>query len=147
MLALPLAGCGSSPGAMSFSGGQTNAAGSDFAAGNSGSRAGNVVTPIAPSAPAGNAVATASLNPAAPDRVPAQTFYPAKSQRVRSDRDAVTKEQVLTWAQQGTRDDIIIDCIERGQTIFHLSAADEQHLRQQGVSDDVIIAMRETSRR
>lgn len=61
--------------------------------------------------------------------------------------ERLTTEQVAMWAQQGMRDDIIIDRIERAQTIIRLSAAEEQSLRQQGVSEDVIFALKETARR
>jgi hypothetical protein len=71
--------------------------------------------------------------------------YQTEITRTRHER--LSCEQVAMWAQQGTRDDIIIDRIERAQTIFRLTAADEQSLRQQGVSEDVICAMRETARR
>ena len=59
----------------------------------------------------------------------------------------LSAEQVVTWSQAGTRDDIIIDRIERSDTVFRLTAGDEQHLRRQGVSDDVIYAMKDTARR
>jgi surface antigen len=65
----------------------------------------------------------------------------------RPSNQRLTKEQVATWARQGTRDDIIIDRIERSDSVFRLSAADEQNLQQQGVSEDVILAMKETARR
>jgi hypothetical protein len=57
---------------------------------------------------------------------------------------SVTQDEVVIWATQGTRDDVIIDRIERSRAVFRLSAADEQHLRQQGVSGDVIVAMKES---
>ena len=66
---------------------------------------------------------------------------------VRTSRQRVTKEQVALWARQGTRDDIIIDRIERSDSFIRLSAADEQNLLDQGVSEDVVMAMKETARR
>jgi hypothetical protein len=60
---------------------------------------------------------------------------------------AVAKGDVIAWTQQGTRDDIIIDRIERSGTVFHLTAADESDLRDRGVSEAVIRAMRDTQRR
>jgi hypothetical protein len=60
---------------------------------------------------------------------------------------AVSKGDVITWTQQGTRDDLIIDRIERSGTVFHLTAADESDLRDRGVSESVIRAMRDTQRR
>ena len=59
----------------------------------------------------------------------------------------VSKGDVVTWTQQGTRDDLIIDRIERSGTVFHLTAADESDLRDRGVSESVIRAMRDTQRR
>jgi hypothetical protein len=59
----------------------------------------------------------------------------------------VTREQVVQWTQAGVRDDIIVDRIERSDSVFRLSTADERSLRQQGVSEGVIVAMRNTARR
>jgi hypothetical protein len=59
----------------------------------------------------------------------------------------LTQEQVVTWTKSGTRDDIIIDRIERSDVVFRMTATEEQNLRQQGVSSDVIFAMKETCRR
>jgi hypothetical protein len=60
---------------------------------------------------------------------------------------AVSKGDVIGWTAQGTRDEIIIDRIERSGTVFHLTAADESDLRDRGVSEAVIRAMRDTQRR
>jgi hypothetical protein len=60
---------------------------------------------------------------------------------------AVTKRDVVRWTSRGTRDDVIIDRIERSGTVFHLSRADEQDLRDSGVSEMVIQDMRATARR
>ena len=54
---------------------------------------------------------------------------------------------VVAWSRQGKTDDVIIDRIERGDTVFHLTAADETGLHARGVSDDVIRAMKQTQRR
>ncbi|HEX8912127.1 MAG TPA: glycine zipper domain-containing protein [Humisphaera sp.] len=59
----------------------------------------------------------------------------------------VTREQVVQWTQAGVRDDIIVDRIERSDTVFRMTAADERDLRQQGVSETVLMAMRDTARR
>src|SRR5437016_4197101 len=61
--------------------------------------------------------------------------------------DTVTKRDVMKWTTRGTRDDVIIDRIERSGTVFHLSRADEQDLRDAGVSEMVIQEMRATARR
>jgi hypothetical protein len=59
----------------------------------------------------------------------------------------VSKRDVIVWTQRGTRDDVIIDRIDRSGTVFHLSHSDEQDLRDAGVSEMVIQEMRATSRR
>lgn len=60
---------------------------------------------------------------------------------------ALSPHEVLDWTQAGARDDVIIDRIERSDTVFRLTAGDEMELRQKGVSEDVICAMKETARR
>jgi hypothetical protein len=59
----------------------------------------------------------------------------------------VTKKDVINWTARGTRDDVIIDRIERSGTVYHLTAKDENELRDQGVSEEVILAMKATARR
>src|SRR4051794_33101226 len=51
---------------------------------------------------------------------------------------AVSKRDVMKWTSRGTRDDVIIDRIERSGTVFHMSRGDEQDLRDAGVSEMVI---------
>jgi hypothetical protein len=60
---------------------------------------------------------------------------------------AVTKQDVINWTARGTRDDIIIDRIERSGTVYHLTAKDENDLRDRGVSEAVIQSMKATARR
>jgi hypothetical protein len=57
----------------------------------------------------------------------------------------VSSEDVIAWSLRGTSDDIIIDRIEHSPSIFHLSASEEIHLRDAGVSNDVIRAMKATA--
>jgi hypothetical protein len=59
----------------------------------------------------------------------------------------VTKNDVIKWTDQGTKDDVIIDRIERSGTVFHMTAADENELRDAGVSEEVVRAMKDTARR
>lgn len=59
----------------------------------------------------------------------------------------MNSDDVVAWARQGKSDDVIIDRIERGDTVFHLTAGDETTLHARGVSDDVIRAMKQTERR
>jgi uncharacterized protein YcfJ len=61
--------------------------------------------------------------------------------------NSLTKSDVITWTDQGVRDDIIIDRVERSGTVFRLSAADQNDLRDRGVSESVIRAMKNTARR
>lgn len=63
------------------------------------------------------------------------------------DESNITPEVVASWAQAGARDDVIIDRIERSDAIIRLTAGDEVRLRRQGVSEDVICAIKETARR
>ena len=66
--------------------------------------------------------------------------------RRHSSDQSVTKAEVVDWTQRGTSDDVIIDRIERSGTVFHLTAADENDLRDRGVSESVIRVMRDTAR-
>ena len=59
----------------------------------------------------------------------------------------LTQDEVVVWAKSGASDDVIIDRIERSDSVFRLTAGDEMQLRRQGVSEDVICAMKETARR
>jgi outer membrane lipoprotein SlyB len=59
----------------------------------------------------------------------------------------ITQSDVVNWTSCGTRDDVIIDRIERSHTVFHLAYADEQDLRDAGVSEVVIQEMKATARR
>jgi hypothetical protein len=61
--------------------------------------------------------------------------------------DHVTTKDVINWTARGTRDEIIIDRVERSSTVFHLTAADENQLRDAGVSESVIRSMKDTARR
>ena len=61
--------------------------------------------------------------------------------------DRVTKEDVMSWTSHGMRAGEIIDRIDRSGTVYHLSAVDESDLRDARVSEDVIIAMKDTARR
>jgi fructose-1,6-bisphosphatase/sedoheptulose 1,7-bisphosphatase-like protein len=58
----------------------------------------------------------------------------------------VSKEDVIAWSAKGTREDIIVDRIEQSGSKFHLTAADENQLRDAGVSPEVIRRMKESSR-
>jgi hypothetical protein len=61
--------------------------------------------------------------------------------------NTVTKADVIEWTRRGDRDDLVIDRIERSGTVFHLSSRDENQLRDAGVGEEVIRAMKDTARR
>src|SRR4051812_19293665 len=58
----------------------------------------------------------------------------------------VTKDDVIAWNGRGVRDSEIIDRIDRSGTVFRLTAADENQLRDSGVSEDDIREMKDTAR-
>jgi uncharacterized protein YcfJ len=58
----------------------------------------------------------------------------------------ITRENVITWTQKGVKDDVIIQHVQDSGTVFHLTAADENDLRDANVSEDVIRAMKDTGR-
>lgn len=62
----------------------------------------------------------------------------------RSER--VTRDDIVDWTEDGVSDEVIIDRIERSDTVFRLSAKDQNTLRDFGVSEDVIRAMKNTAR-
>ena len=70
-----------------------------------------------------------------------------RAARYESRDGAITREDVITWIRHGERDDIIIDRIDRSGTVFQLSSKDENSLRDAGVSEEVIRAMKDTARR
>jgi hypothetical protein len=60
---------------------------------------------------------------------------------------AITREDVIEWTRRGDRDEQIIDRIDRSSAVIRLSARDENDLRDAGVSEGVIRAMKDTARR
>ena len=86
-----------------------------------------------------------------------QRYY---QQRTRSAREAqyydapratsapqgVSRQKVMAWTEEGVKDEIIIDRIERSGTVFRLTPAEENQLRDAGVSEEVIRAMKQTGR-
>jgi len=57
----------------------------------------------------------------------------------------VTLEEIISWSVRGVRDDVIIDRLQHSGSVFHLSADREIHLRDAGVSEEVIRAMKATA--
>lgn len=72
------------------------------------------------------------------ESVPVQPAYAAAPR--------VTVDEVIAWTHRGVRDSEIMDRIDRSGTVFHLYAADEMRMRDAGVSEEVIRAMRDTDR-
>jgi hypothetical protein len=64
-----------------------------------------------------------------------------------TDTHSVTTDDVIRWTSRSVREDVILDRIERSPSVFHLTAADENHLRDNGVSEPVIQEMKATARR
>ena len=61
--------------------------------------------------------------------------------------NTLSKNDVIDWTRRGDREDLIIDRIDHSGTVFHLSARDENQLRDAGVGEEVIRAMKDTARR
>lgn len=59
----------------------------------------------------------------------------------------VSQRDVIDWSNRGVRDEVIVDRIDRTGSVFRLSARDENHLRDSGVSEMVIRKMEDTDRR
>jgi uncharacterized protein YcfJ len=55
----------------------------------------------------------------------------------------ITNLDVMDWTRQGVKEDIVIDRIQRSGQTFTLTATDERDLRNAGVSDRVIQAMKD----
>ncbi|HEV8291121.1 MAG TPA: glycine zipper domain-containing protein [Tepidisphaeraceae bacterium] len=66
--------------------------------------------------------------------------------RVAPTTDGLSRDDVIRWSKDGVKDEIIIDRIERSGTAFRLTAADENALRDANVSEEVVRAMKNTSR-
>lgn len=84
---------------------------------------------------------------APPPAAPTAGYPPPGGTVAYGDRQSVSMEQVIYWTSRGTKDDIIIDRIERSGCVFRLTAEDENRLRDGGVSEQVIRAMKDTARR
>ena len=80
-------------------------------------------------------------------REPAYASSRYESGASRGEYRTVSRQDVVDWSNRGVRDDIIIDRIDRSGTVFTLNGADENRLRDAGVSEDVIRAMKDTARR
>ena len=81
------------------------------------------------------------------DRDREEAYRQRRDSRYESRAGTITRADVVAWSQRGDRDADVIDRIERSGTIFHLSSRDENQLRNAGVGEDVIHAMRDTAKR
>lgn len=61
--------------------------------------------------------------------------------------ETFSPQDVVHWTRSGESDFEIVRRIEEGATVFRLNAADENRLRDQGVSERVIESMKATARR
>jgi uncharacterized protein YcfJ len=56
----------------------------------------------------------------------------------------ITRGDVVDWSRQGVKDEIIIDRIQRSGQRFVMTSADERELKSLGVSENVVLAMKNT---
>ena len=54
----------------------------------------------------------------------------------------MTSADIVNWSRRGWTDDQIIDRLDRSGVCFHLNTSDELKLRDAGVSDEVVRAMK-----
>jgi hypothetical protein len=69
------------------------------------------------------------------------------SDAVSAQAPGVSPEDVIIWTARGQRDEAIIERIELSGCSFKMCAADENRLRDAGVSETVIRYMKHTSQR
>jgi len=69
------------------------------------------------------------------------------SRQMEYQKPPITKDDVIAWTASGVREDIILDRIQQSGAVFHLTTGDENQLRDVGVTDHVVQAMRDTARR
>jgi hypothetical protein len=62
-------------------------------------------------------------------------------------KTTVTRDDVIEWTRKGVKTEVIVDRIERSGQVFVVTAADENMMRDAGVSPDVILAMKRTRQR
>jgi hypothetical protein len=60
---------------------------------------------------------------------------------------SISKQDVLAWTARGVPEEAIIDRIQSSSSVFVLTAVDETELRDRGVSEAVIRALRDALRR
>jgi uncharacterized protein YcfJ len=70
--------------------------------------------------------------------------YSSEASAPISREQMVSKKDVIRWTNEGVKDEIIIDRVERSGTRFEIRASDENELRDAGVSEEVVRAMKAT---
>jgi surface antigen len=95
----------------------------------------------------GNEMDKSDRRHAEEDRYYDRSYSSPPPRREYASSSRVSKEDVISWTNRGVRDSEIMDRIDRSGTVYHLSAADENELRDARVSEDVIHEMKETARR
>jgi uncharacterized protein YcfJ len=70
-----------------------------------------------------------------------------RSQPTTYTNSAISKADIITWTRNGMPQEVIVDRIERSGTRFSLTAADENTLRENGVSEEVLRVMKQSARR
>lgn len=57
----------------------------------------------------------------------------------------ISKREVIRWTSEGVKDEIIIDRIERCGSVARVTATDENEMRDAGVSEEVVRAMKDAA--
>ena len=58
---------------------------------------------------------------------------------------AVSQSDVIAWVTRGTTDDVVLDRVQHAPNAIRLTAGDEVRLRDAGVTDEVIRAIKATA--
>jgi uncharacterized protein YcfJ len=58
----------------------------------------------------------------------------------------ITRGDIVDWTRQGVKDEIIIDRIQRSGQKFVMTSADEREMKSLGVSANVMLAMKNTTK-
>lgn len=139
-------GCQSKTGSGAVIGGATGAAVGGVIGHNSGSRSGEGALIGGAIGALSGALIGRGIDER--DRQAAYSYQASEDfDRRHAAKTSPSKQDVIDWTARGTSDDIIIDRIERSGAVFRLSASEENRLRDEGVSEEVIQAMKATARR
>jgi hypothetical protein len=92
---------------------------------------------------ADRAAGSAAVSPADGSSLASSRQHPVYA----SDSTRVTKQEVIDWTARGVRDDVVLERITRCGNLTRLTAADENQLRDAGVSETIIQEMRAAAKR